>query len=47
MPCFVAHRNLIISEILKYSKIQRAELRVFNTETLKKMLNDLKEKRNN
>lgn len=45
MPCFVAHRNILIDEILQYSKIDRAELRVFNTETLNLMLNDLRKKR--
>lgn len=45
MPCFVAHRNILITEILQYSKINRTELRVFNTETLNLMLNDLRKKR--
>lgn len=45
MACFIAHRNILITEILQYSKINRTELRVFNTETLNMMLNDLRKKR--
>ena len=45
MANFEKQRSLIIDEILKYLKIDRAELRVFKNDTLYKILNDLKEKR--
>lgn len=38
---FLTHRKQLIEEILKYSKIKREDLRVFETSTLVKMLEDL------
>lgn len=46
MADFGTQRKMLINEILKYSKIERSELRVFNTDTLNKMLFDLKKRRN-
>lgn len=46
MANFHIQRKMLIDEILKYSKIEREELRVFSMTTLKNMLDDLKSKRN-